>query len=394
MTEPSRGRIAFLDALRGFALLAILQVNIQSFCWGPGEPLGYPHGDGGRFEVLLLFLQSAFLEGKIRPMLGFLFGLGLALQLRAHGGSWSARAPRWAWRRMGFLFVAGIAHSLLLYYGDALVTYAACGSLLLVLALPARGRTGAVVAVAWIGAVASVALACVLTPVEAEPGAMFATLPAHATYALDGFAAQLRQRIEDAGWQQLGGVPFGWPEQLAWIASGWMAARLGWMRYPHLRPVAARLWGRARAIAWLFGLPCALAAAAMHAARFERALDPDPLEVALSSAGGLLAFAYLDLGARLLARADARPAPTRPTSILATGLAALGRMPLTNYFAQSLAMAALLSGWGLGLEAHASRFGLAAIAAAIGVAQLVASSLWMRRWRNGPLEWAWRKWSY
>jgi uncharacterized protein len=363
-------------------------VNIQSFCWGPGEPLGYVHADTGRGEVLLLFLQSAFLEGKIRPLLGFLFGLGLALQLRAHGGAAARGAPSWAWRRMAFLLLLGLAHSALLYYGDALVTYAACGTLLLALALPARGHARALVALAWLVAGLSVAGAALLATTDAEPGAMFDALPVHAVYAFDGFFAQLRQRTMDAAWQQLGSIFFGWPQQFAWIASGWLAARWGWARFPDLRPAAARAWAWAQRAGWLVGLPCALLAAAMHARRLDSALDPGAVELVLGEAGSLLAFAYLDIAGRILGRGNfSGRFPVR-------WLAAVGRLPLTNYIGQSLAMALLLTGMGLRLEAGASRAQLAGIALAIAALQVAASVLWLRRHANGPLEWAWRTWAY
>jgi uncharacterized membrane protein YeiB len=38
-TDPAR-RIEIIDALRGLALMGILQVNIQSFTWGAGDVLG------------------------------------------------------------------------------------------------------------------------------------------------------------------------------------------------------------------------------------------------------------------------------------------------------------------------------------------------------------------
>ena len=75
-------------------------------------------------------------------------------------------------------------------------------------------------------------------------------------------------------------------------------------------------------------------------------------------------------------------------------LAPAGRMPLTNYLLQSIAMGASLSGWGLAL---ASRLGYAettALALAIFAAQLALSHWWLRRFGQGPLERVWRRWTY
>lgn len=69
---------------------------------------------------------------------------------------------------------------------------------------------------------------------------------------------------------------------------------------------------------------------------------------------------------------------------------ACGRMAFSNYIGTSLIMTALFYGWGLGL---AGRYGHAALwlFVVLGwVSMLAASTLWLARFRRGPLEWAWR----
>ncbi|MQA93347.1 MAG: DUF418 domain-containing protein [Streptosporangiales bacterium] len=83
----------------------------------------------------------------------------------------------------------------------------------------------------------------------------------------------------------------------------------------------------------------------------------------------------------LLLRTALRPAMT-------AALAPMGRMALTNYLSATLIF--VLAGPALGLRGSAD-FGTAALlAAAIVLVQLVWSALWMRRYRYGPAEWAWR----
>jgi uncharacterized protein len=69
-------------------------------------------------------------------------------------------------------------------------------------------------------------------------------------------------------------------------------------------------------------------------------------------------------------------------------------MPLTNYLLQSVAMGALLSGWGLGLGAVLGKAELALLAAAIVAVQFVASRAWIARFGQGPVEALWRKATY
>ncbi len=75
--------------------------------------------------------------------------------------------------------------------------------------------------------------------------------------------------------------------------------------------------------------------------------------------------------------------------------AAVGRLALSNYIAQTLVCQWLLfPGFGLGLF---GRFGLArlwAIVLAINVVQVIASNLYLRRFQMGPLEWVLRRLAY
>ena len=79
---------------------------------------------------------------------------------------------------------------------------------------------------------------------------------------------------------------------------------------------------------------------------------------------------------------------------LAPPLAAVGRLSLSNYLAQSLALGLLFYGYGLG---WCGRFG-SAVALGIGIAlyllQVLTSVLWLRRFRFGPMEWLWRTLTY
>jgi uncharacterized protein len=69
---------------------------------------------------------------------------------------------------------------------------------------------------------------------------------------------------------------------------------------------------------------------------------------------------------------------------------AAGRMALSNYLATSLLLSWLFDGWGLGLFARASRIEAYAACLPVWIAMLAWSAPWLRRFRYGPAEWAWR----
>jgi uncharacterized protein len=68
-------------------------------------------------------------------------------------------------------------------------------------------------------------------------------------------------------------------------------------------------------------------------------------------------------------------------------LAAVGRMALTNYLLQSVICTTIFYGHGLGLFGRVERTGQLAIVVAIWAFQLLASSVWLRYFSVGPVEW-------
>lgn len=391
-------RIERIDALRGFALFGILQVNIQGFAWGAADPLGYLTPAAGTLDLALRFLQAAFFEGKFYPIFAFLFGAGLAMQMRKlrHMADGDAVVARRALRRrLWILLGMGIVHGFLLYCGDVLSAYAVCGLLFLWgfdvagadPALSARRLRAWSVACA-IGAAATIFIplaVATFAPGTTPPGAIPPDLlRAHDIYVHGGWLAQLAQRRDDEIAQQLGSIPTFWPQVLAFLALGMLAGHAGWLHHPQRY---ARVWAAARRIGLAIGLPCAILGGlwdtghALHAPGREGGWND-----VLLGASSLLAAAYV---AGLLAWfATARGGR------VSRWLAYAGRLSLTNYIGQSLAMNVLLSAWGLGLGARAGRAELAALAAAIFGAQILLSRWTLARYRQGPLEAMWRRATY
>ena len=81
-------------------------------------------------------------------------------------------------------------------------------------------------------------------------------------------------------------------------------------------------------------------------------------------------------------------------SWLQRSLAAVGRMALTNYMMHSLICLIIFLRPGFGLYGAFERHELYYIVAAICLFQLIMSPIWLRYFRFGPLEWAWRSLTY
>ena len=387
-----RQRIDTVDALRAVALAGILQVNIQSFSWGAGDPLGFFAEPPGRLDAIVHLLIGTFVSTKFLSIFAFLFGLGFALQWRALRRRMTADDARAAYRRrLWFLLGLGLAHGALLYYGDILAAYALVGFLLLRRAGDRPASLAAAARAWWLGfallvlasTVAIEAMRHALPPDE-DP----ARLPAWAlerlvVYTQGGYLEQIGPRVADflsiLGTMAVLGVP----QIMGLFLLGAIAGRLGWLARPQRH---ARLW---RAALWIgaAALPFAMAGAWLNFVTMRDSPgDPSAVGYALQNVGAFTACLYVAMFVRLQQQPSMRK--------LIAWLAPAGRMPLTNYITQSVAMGLLLSGWGLGLGASLGRAELALLALLIVAAQLAASRAWIGRFGQGPLEALWRRATY
>ncbi len=119
-------RLAQVDALRGFALFGILVVNIGVFA----SPF-YANGItdpaySGPWDVAVRWLVAWLFETKFYLLFSFLFGYSFTLQMSAAERGGAAFGPRFL-RRLAGLALLGLAHAVLFYQGDILLTYALLG---------------------------------------------------------------------------------------------------------------------------------------------------------------------------------------------------------------------------------------------------------------------------
>lgn len=120
-------RLSSIDTLRGFALLGILVMNIQSFAM-ISAAYTFPnlHMDISGVNLVIWTLSHVFADLKFMAIFSMLFGAGviLATQRRDQAGrrTWTYHYARTFW-----LLIFGMIHAYFIWYGDILVTYALCG---------------------------------------------------------------------------------------------------------------------------------------------------------------------------------------------------------------------------------------------------------------------------
>jgi len=116
------------DLLRGLSLLGIVVVNAPYL--GSSTRGFSPEAVASTVDATAAFLVIALAHGKFFLLFSFLFGYSLAYVLRDDRPDGRARFRR----RLLILAAFGIAHALLLFAGDILLTYAVLGVVLLRLA--------------------------------------------------------------------------------------------------------------------------------------------------------------------------------------------------------------------------------------------------------------------
>jgi uncharacterized protein len=329
---------------------------------------------------------------KFIALFAFLFGLGFTLQMRSlrrqSAGEFEAR--RTYRRRLWTLLAIGVAHGVLLYFGDILTAYALCGFVLL---LYARARPARIAGAAglWLAAYAVLSL-LVVVAVEFAAAAMSEAeareLPPEwierfAVYTGDGYAEQLTQRVSDYVELTSQTMLLAAPLIVGLFLLGSLAGRLGWLTRPARHP---RLWRNASRLGWAALPVAALGAWLTLQAQIDTPGLPSSIGFTLTSFSFPLMALFV---ASIVAR---RESPSVAAAI--RWLAPAGRMALTNYLLQSAIMGVLLSGWGLGWGETLGTAELALLAIAIVAAQLVASRWWIARVGQGPVEALWRRITY
>ena len=399
MTElkPTTGseRLVVLDALRGFALFGILFANLYSFMGfntiGPEERIMLPAGDRG-----MLFFIDWFIEGKFYGIFSILFGVGFALQAQRFQDRNANFLAFW-FRRMVVLCCIGLMHMFFVWNGDILTLYSILGMFLpLFLNLSNRAL------LRWILVLLSIPLAI--------HGMLYFTYDAPFWGSMSRLSADLQaqwgfadrtlfeMRTSDSAIEVfLINVLKAIPRPISYLLSGRYFQVLGLFLIGLL---LARHWlpkirnndiSVPRGAVWI-GILGLFGGFGYAWTKFMTGsyFDVDPM--------GLFQGLTNHLGSTCLALGIAMLFVYIWASGRAEGvfknIALLGRMALTNYIFQNVIAVLLFFGYGFGLMNKVPYVLIPLFAFGILAAQWAFSRAWLRRFKQGPLEFLWRKLSY
>ncbi len=370
--QPAQ-RALSIDAIRGFAILGILPVNIQYFGMGLDKIATNPTDTDHWVRAIVHVL----FESKFISIFSLLFGAGIVLMDRSAQRRGTSGTGVYL-RRTAILLTIGLIHAYLFWYGDILVTYAIIGFaaywfrrlewkwlLLIGGALFFFGW----LFTSWIFAQGgdSSGLISRADELAAARGGFFERVMAHIWFVI---ILQTVFLVLFAAWFNAGLMLIG----MALVKAGFFTGEL-----------ATRLY---------LGLIVFGAVIAIPAITIATSTIPEGAQMSMAySYVNLVLAPVLGLGyASVIILICTRHKHAR----LLTPLAATGRMALTNYLFQSVACVFLFYGGlgGLGLIGRYNDTGVFLIGAGIIVAQLVLSTLWLRAFRFGPAEWLWRSLTY
>ena len=391
-STAENARIGSLDVLRGFALMGILVMNIQSFSMPPSAyfiPNTYGSLEGANGWVW--FMGAVGFEYKFMAIFSMLFGAGVVLMSQRRDAA-GLPSTGLHYRRMLLLMMFGLIHAYLIWPGDILFAYSICGMVVFWV----RGwqpRTLAILGglLITLGSTLHVFSGVGAMFSEEVREAMRADLVPSAEEIEDTVAAfqgsyfdHFPIQVEEA----FGLHIFVLPALLFWRISGLMLIGMALFKWSVLsaeRPIRFYAW--LAAIGGGIGLPLATyGALALWRADFEASFvfGLGALPNWFGSVG--IALAWISLVMPMCKASG--------FSAIKQGLSAYGRMAFTNYIGQSLLATCVFYGYGLGWFGQLERVEQVGVCIAIWTVQIVFSVVWLRYFRIGPLEWVWRSGVY
>jgi uncharacterized protein len=363
------------DALRGFALLGILVVNIQF--------MGLNSGEGARGEWTLgfangsaTFVIASIFAGKFYLLFSFLFGYSSNYIIRGD----VANRRRWV-KRCFALITLGILHFTFLWHGDIIFMYGLFGLLLIPFFFRAD-RTLKIwtrivfffssTLMVFIGALVYIGER--FFPEESVQQSMESKLDSVLINGsfIDAIPARLELWVYSisSGVFLQGGLAF------AAFLLGLRMARINFLS----SPIDVEKNSKLIKFGFLLGAPIQIIAA-LVLVRNEQSAEPSEaiyLLALLTSfiAAPLLSMFYMGLIRKLV---EEKPH-------LVSWMKPAGQMSLTVYISQSVIASVIFGPWGFGLFQDLQTWQVILLACGIWLLLVYLASFWLKKHSQGPLE--------
>ncbi|MEP2100920.1 MAG: DUF418 domain-containing protein [Parasphingorhabdus sp.] len=389
-----------LDALRGFAVMGILWVNITVFGFPEMAYISPSISTSGSVSDIASWMASFILfDGKMRAIFSLLFGASMMLVIERASATGQSPA-KVHFSRMFWLAIFGLAHFYLLWWGDILFLYAASGAAVYLFRswsaenLIKRGVL--IYIISSVLLIIGMGTMFILQSEAAQPGASqeiideFALmmeglgtskeqLATESALYRGSFVQLLTDKLTNQVFDPFKNLILGPLETIPLMMIGMGLYKSGFLLGQGNPDLYRRLavWGTLiggiifSAFAWLAA-----------SGGFEIILMMNITQAWSSLPRLLMAAGYVSILILLIQRFAHHPLLHR--------VAAAGRVAFSNYLGTSIVMAFIFYGWGLGLFGTIGRAEMILFVLSTWTTMLLWSKPWLMRFRYGPLEWLWR----
>lgn len=393
-------RYITLDALRGFAVMGILAMNIVAFDM-PFMAYLNPaiHGGDSGADLVSWFFSYIFFDGKMRGLFSLIFGASMMLIIERTELK-GENAARIHFARMFWLALFGLAHFFFIWFGDILFLYASVGcvafffrnwypELLMKWALIIycvgfillSGATGGML-YAQIQASQPEASAKQIKDYEdIIKSDDFTSIGTNKELELyrSNYSAIVSHKLREQWTEPLTGVLQSMFETLSMMLIGMALLKNGFL-IGQWDVSSYRKWA-------LYGIGggvafSAIAAYGQYASGFNPVIVINTQVAWMMLPRLLMTIGYAAALILLIGKMDGGAILSR--------VVAAGQAAFTNYLGTSIVMTTIFYGYGLGLYGFVGRAQTWPFVLGAWVVMLLWSKPWLDRYRHGPLEWLWR----
>ena len=394
-------REIFMDVLRGFAILGIFIANLGSgFSWYRESahltgPMLLPE-----LDHKMSFLHHMFIEGKFYSIFSLLFGWGIALQVK-RGLAKGVDAIPTVKRRLVFMLLLGAIH-LMIWPGDIVFFYALLGFLL----LPFRkfsDKTLLITGIVLILLPILLYAAKMRWPWLNAPAGILNETGGRVDHYLSGNKSEedFQNLLKHGNWWDvfkldIAGFFFRYgylffvsriPKVLGMFLIGYVVGRSDF--YKNITQHKKLLY-----YIIVFGLIVGLPANYILA-HYMSWYEGDYFNLKINGFYQTLAYALgvVPLAMTYVALFMLSFQTAAGKKILSV-LAPVGKMAFSNYIMQSLAGNFVFLGAGLGYMGTIGPFYYTFLGIGFFIIQIIFSTIWLKYFNYGPLEWLWRSATY
>lgn len=363
-------RVRLIDSLRGLSLFGILLANMLIFqygMWGKDEISYFSLSDldTGAYKFIKIVVEGSFM-----PIFTFLFGYSL-IKLVDSLRKKEVKARWHLVRRFIFLIILGILHGTYLWEGDILSFYGLMGFFLLIF-INRKKKTLIIWGIILLLLTSAMGYGILEETKEEVEKLSSYIVKTNDVYTNGTYAEIMDHRnnenplvFEDEFFILFIMIlaPF---MTAPLFLFGMAAAKGNFFTRPHLE----QKWYKIGAIL----LPIGLALKACSILLQEN----DWSAISLNVGAQLLSLGYISLFALLFV--------SYSNSKVFRGFESVGKLSLTNYIMQSVICTTIFYGYGLGLFGDLGIINSIILGLVIFALQCVCSSLYLKKFRRGPLE--------